>query len=78
MDEVAVSDQYPPRRGEATELLLMIQIEAAAKNRYMQGHGIQVQMHWCAYFRAAGSPSPAGAVFCVRVRCAQQPTSLIE
>ncbi|MBC2806017.1 hypothetical protein HA464_19005 [Rhizobium leguminosarum bv. trifolii] len=77
MDEVAVSDQYLPA-AEAAEHLLMIQIEAAAKNRYMQGHGIQVQMHWCAYFRAAGPLSPAGAVLCMRVRRAQQPTSLIE
>ncbi|MBW8789432.1 MAG: hypothetical protein JF594_17230 [Rhizobium leguminosarum] len=36
MDEVAVSDQYPPRCREAAERLLMIQIEAAAKNRYVQ------------------------------------------
>ncbi|MBY5408606.1 hypothetical protein HFO98_08980 [Rhizobium leguminosarum] len=78
MDEVAVSDQSPSRRCEAAERLLMIQIEAAAKNRYMQGHGIQVQMHWCAYFRAAGSLSPAGTVLCMRFRRAQQPTSLIE
>ncbi|MGR9374795.1 hypothetical protein [Rhizobium leguminosarum] len=77
MDEVAVTAPMPHHRG-VSEGRLMIQIEAAAKNRYMQGHGIQVQMHWCAYFRAAGPLSPAGAVFCLRVRCAQQPTSLIE
>ncbi|MDC9810612.1 hypothetical protein PO872_14330 [Rhizobium sp. MC62] len=57
---------------------LTIRIAVSIKNRYIQRHGIQVQMHWRAYFRAAGPLSPAGAVFCVRVRCAQQPTSLIE